>query len=92
VYSYSLFHRNKPSTHSANKEGPEVEMCRRSRAAIQKLKKEINLNKRNLEHEFQIHMNASDMRLSLLLMHIQERPISFVSRQLNTVGKKLSLT
>jgi hypothetical protein len=100
VYSYSPFHRNKQTTNSANKEGPKVQLRGRTRAAIQKLKKAINLNKMlaylnmDPEHEFQINMNASDMGLSPVLTHIQERkerPISFVSRQLNTVGKKLSV-
>jgi hypothetical protein len=45
-------------------------------------------------HEFQLHTDASDQRISAVLTQIQngqERPISYASRQLNTAEKKLAL-
>jgi hypothetical protein len=47
------------------------------------------------KHEIRLHTDPSDRAITAVLTHIQdgvERPISFASRQLNTVGKKMSVT
>jgi hypothetical protein len=48
-----------------------------------------------LEHEFRLHTDASDIGISAVLtqdLGEGEKPISFVSRQLNAAEKKLSVT